>query len=340
MASFVLAVLVVPAPLALVLGVVALARIHRRNQRGLGLAVAGVAVSGVAVLVAGALASGLLHFSVWSGTSGERGIPTAVPDRTVTVFDLTVGDCFDPGTGRLDKDHESLRDISAERKACDEPHVAEAYGSFELPDRTRYPGFEEISAIARQRCADLLLDYAMDPYAYGRLQTYFYQPDRSGWARGARSVLCWAGRPQEDLTASLRNDASVLTEEQVTYLTALEPAHLALLHAPRQSPADDLPTAREWAGRMAEAQAASATRLRQADLPPEVRTTAAELAAQLTASSVHWERASHAENAEGFARHARQTEKSSGEEQAVRIRTALGLPTEPAHTGGSFGADA
>lgn len=331
--------LVVPAPLALVLGVVALARIQRRNQHGLGFAIAGVAVSGVVVVVAGLLASGLLHFSVWS-TSGERGTPTTAHDRTVTVFDLAVGDCFDPGTGRLEKEQESLRDISAERKECDEPHVAEAYGSFELPERTRFPGFEEISAVARQRCADLLLDYAMDPYAYGRLQTYFYQPDRSGWARGARSVLCWAGRPQENLTASLRNDDSVLTAEQVAYLTALKPAHVALLHAPKQSPADDLPTAREWAGRMAQAQAESATRLRQADLPPEIRTTVAELAAQLNASSVHWEQASRAENAEGFARHLRETQKNAGREQAVSIRTALGLPSESVHMGGAGDANA
>jgi hypothetical protein len=312
---------------------------RRRNRRGQGFATAGVAVSGVVLLVAGALFSGLVHFSVWAGSTSSRDDNrTTLPGRTTTVFDLAVGDCFDPGSGLLERDRESLSDISATRKRCDEPHAAEAYGSFQLPDGTRYPGFQEISAISRERCASLLLDHAMDPYEYGRLQTYFYQPDRSGWDRGARSVLCWAGRPQGSLTASLRNDESVLAPAQVTYLTALKPRHLALLDAPRRSPAEDLATARDWAGRMADAHEATASRLRRAELPPTVRTAASEWAARLTAGSVHWERASRAEDAEAFARHLRGVEKNAGREQEVRIRTGLALPSEPVQTDPQGGA--
>ncbi|MGW0773504.1 DUF4190 domain-containing protein [Streptomyces sp. NPDC002835] len=339
LASFVLALLVVPAPLALVLGIAALVRMRRRNRRGQGFATAGVTVSGVVVLAAGVMASGLVHFSVWAGSTGDwDGSRPTVAGRPMTVFDLTVGDCFDPGSGLLRQDRESLSDVSATRKRCDEPHVAEAFGSFRLPDREGYPGFTEMSATSRERCAGLLLDYAMDPYEYGRLQTFFYQPDRSGWDRGVRSVLCWAGRPQGSLTASLRNDGSALTPDQVAYLTAQKPRHLVLLDAPRKSPAEDLATAREWAGRMAEAQEATASRLREAGLPPEVGAVASELAARLAAGSVHWERASRAENAEAFGRHAREVEKTAGREQEVRIRTALGLPSQPVQAGLAGGA--
>ncbi|NEA37679.1 hypothetical protein G3I17_39535, partial [Streptomyces sp. SID13031] len=108
---------------------------------------------------------------------------------------------------------------------------------------------------SRDRCAALLTDYVLDFTAYGHLQTYFYYPDRGGWARGGRTVLCWAGRPQGNLEESIRKDESDFEPAQFAYVSAFQPLMEAQLRAPQQGPDEDLAAASRWAGQMASAAA-------------------------------------------------------------------------------------
>jgi hypothetical protein len=329
-ASLVLALMVVFAPLGLSFGIIALVQISRRGQRGRGLAIAGVVVSSVVLLIALAILTGVLRFSVWT----VSGRPDTVGDnapRRVFVSEIEKGDCFDPGAYQWKDGRGSLGDATAELVPCDEPHRAEAYGSFTLPDEGGFPGTEQITRAARLRCGELFFDYAMDPYMHDRrMQTFFYHPDSSGWARGGRTVLCWVAGPQADFEGSVRRDETVLDRDQVTYLSALKPLNAALRSAPQQRPEQDLAAATEWADRMATAQAESAQLLKEADLPAEASKPVAEFAAQLESGIPDWERTARAKDADTFFTYLRLAEKrAAGKEQIRVIRSALGLPSTP-----------
>ncbi|MEV3949830.1 DUF4190 domain-containing protein [Streptomyces halstedii] len=337
-ASLVLS-LVCLAPLGLVFGIIALVRIPRRGERGKGLAVAGIAVSGTVLLLALLAMTGALRFSVWS--AGSAGGPVRGGGGT-SVFALETGDCFTPATEVTRDNQGPLRNGTAERLPCEEPHRGEVYGSFELTGQGAFPGTEEVMKTSRDRCAALLTDYALDFTAYGHLQTYFYYPDRGGWARGGRTVLCWAGRPQGDLEESIRKDESDFEPAQFAYVSAFRPLMEAQLRAPQQGPDEDLAAASRWAGQMAAAYTEVVGALGEArdGLPGEVREPAGEIVAILERAVPQWERAARAADAGAFLAAIDRAEVDNDVIAGLdaEVRTGLGLPApEDASPGGGEG---
>ncbi|MFF2732405.1 DUF4190 domain-containing protein [Streptomyces sp. NPDC058008] len=325
-ASLVLS-LVCLAPLGMLFGIIALVRISRRKERGRGLAVAGIAVSGVVLLLALLMMAGAVHFSAWSNTA-PRG-PVERSDE-VSVFALRTGDCFTPAT-ELSRDNQGpLRNATAARVHCDAPHRGEIYGSFKLTGQGAFPGTEEVMKTSRDRCGALLLDYALDFVAHGRLQTYFYYPDRGGWEQGRRSVLCWAGKPEGTLQESIRKGEGDFEPVQYAYVSAFRPLLEAQLRAPQQSPDEDVDAARRWAGEMSAAYLETARLLREArdGEPSDARGPAGRIAVTLDGAVPHWKQASQAEDADAFLAALEKAE--SGGDVIVELdseaRTVLGLP--------------
>ncbi|MYX77665.1 DUF4190 domain-containing protein [Streptomyces sp. SID3915] len=328
--------LVCLAPLGLVFGIIALVRTSRRGERGKGLAVAGVAVSGAVLVLAFLTLVGALRFSAWS--SGSPAGPVR-GDRGRSVFALETGDCFTPATEPTQDNQGAIRNGAAERLSCEEPHRGEIYGRFELTGRKAFPGTEEVMKASRDRCGPLLPDYAVDLTAHGPLQTYFSHPDRAGWERGGRTVLCWAGAPRGDLDEPIRKEESAFAPVQLAYVSAFRPLWEAQLRPPQRGPEEDLATASRWAGQMAAADAEAARLLGDArgGLPGDVREPAGEIVVVFEAAVPRWERAVRAADSDAYLAAIEQAGRDNDLAVGLdaEIRKGVGLPVPRSAAAGS-----
>ncbi|MFE0802562.1 DUF4190 domain-containing protein [Streptomyces sp. NPDC058812] len=312
------------APLGLAFGCVALWQIPRRRQRGRGLAIAGVSVSG-AILLLAAFVVPFVDFHVWTPPARNDSAEVTKPGWA-TIRSIGAGDCFTPRTRLPEHDTSQLRDGRVELIPCDKPHRGEAYASFSLSGHGDYPGADRISAIARPRCATLFMDYALDPMAFGPLQTYYIHPDENGWDAGGRTVVCWVGRPgNAQLDASVRGNASDLNSAQLAFLSAMKPLNTAGTLRPAESPQQDLAEATAWAGHMAQAQAETIRLLKNADLP-DAEAPTDQLVTELEAGLPSWQQAAEASDADAFLSRLRAVDQRDGEQYVRRIRSLLHLP--------------
>ncbi|MEV0690930.1 DUF4190 domain-containing protein [Streptomyces sp. NPDC050388] len=310
------------APLGLVFGCVALWQIPRRGQRGKGLAIAGVSVSG-AILLLAAVVLPVIDFRIWTPPVRSDSGDVTKPGWT-TIQSIRAGDCFTPRGGPPEPGTPPLGG-SVELIPCDMPHRAEAYASFALPEGD-FPGLDGITATARPQCARLFMDYALDSMAFGRLQTYYFHPDKQGWAAGRRTVVCWVARPGDaELDVSVRGNASDLNAAQLEFLAAVKPLNTAGALRPVKSPQQDLANATAWAGHMARAQAETIQLLKDADLPNAEAPTD-QLVSKLEAGLPFWQQAAKAPDAGVFLSHLRSVDQHNGEQHLRRIRGLLGLP--------------
>jgi hypothetical protein len=209
---------------------------------------------------------------------------------------------------------------------CEESHQGEAYATVTLSDQPEFPGSDWIATIARPQCANLFLDYSLDPVAHGRLQTFYFYPDQQGWDAGRRTVLCWVARPGDgELNTSVRRDESSLAPAQLAFLSALKPLNSGAVLRPVKSPQQDLAGAKAWAGRMAEAQAESIRLLKDGELPGAERPTG-QLVAEFEAGLPSWRKAADASDVDTFYKHLRAVDQHNGEKYIGQMRTVLGLP--------------
>ncbi|MFI6937693.1 DUF4190 domain-containing protein [Streptomyces sp. NPDC050418] len=324
--------LVLLAPIALPLGIVALVRTTRTGHRGRGLAIAGISVSGVVLALAVALLSGVLHFRVWAvhnpgtPTGSSSTPPSSANGDRVHIGVLRERDCFTPGEVP-NEDSGQLKDFTAVRIPCGEPHRGELYARIQLPDQTEFPGTESVKKTAAEKCAVRLFDYSPDPAAFGGLRTFFYFPERDSWHRGDRTVLCWAGRPQGDLSEPIRQDLDAMKPAQRAYLAAVKPVQLAQARRPLLGPKRDLVGARKWAREVSAGQAQTARMLDEAEIPAALRKPAQELADEMRRGVPYWDEAATAETADAFytAMRKASVDPTRGIDLERRLRTGLGL---------------
>ncbi|NNJ07597.1 DUF4190 domain-containing protein [Streptomyces sp. PKU-MA01144] len=312
------------APLGLIFGIIALLQISRRGQRGKSLAIAGISVSGAILLTAG-LAVAVVDFRVW--TPPARNDSGEVAKRGWTTVDtIEVGDCFTPGSGTPGRDTPPLGNANVELIPCDEAHRGEAYATFVLSGYSAFPGRDQIATVARPQCARKILDYSMDPVAFGRLQTYFFHPDQQSWNAGNRTVVCWVARPGDGaLDVSVRRDASNLDPAQLDFLSAMKPLNVGAVLRPAKHPQQDLAGATAWAEKMAEAQAETIRMLKDAELPGADQPTE-QFVVELEAGLPFWRQAAEASDAEVFLGHLRSVDRHNGRRHASQIRDLLDLP--------------
>jgi hypothetical protein len=106
-----------------------------------------------------------------------------------SVYDLTVGDCFDDPTMLSD---ELVEVESVDSVDCDEPHGAEVYAVVELPqgDGAPFPGDTEVAKAADELCLAEFDGYVGAAYEDSALYYNYYLPIEESWAEGDRMVTC------------------------------------------------------------------------------------------------------------------------------------------------------
>jgi hypothetical protein len=339
-------------PLGLVLGLLTLARLDTRAERGKGLAVAAVSIAAAQIV---ALAV-FVPATMWdrdesgrTGTAAQRAADSADTEDSgnaeetenteetaedpapeageeISVFDIAVGDCFDSGSG-LDAygGDDGGEVLTVTRVSCEEPHEAEAFGTVEVEGYDTYPGDDELVALADRECDALVQGYLLDTWELPlEAQIFYYYPSRGTWTMGDREVLCFFGEVSGgDLSGELRGDAGEMTAEQLRYLEITTPLELAIWAEPPASgePADR----REWAGRMAEAVSREADALAAEEWPAETGDLIGELAEARVASLTHWRAASEETDEDALGDHIDAGYGTMGIDLEFSIRAQLGL---------------
>ncbi|UED83705.1 DUF4190 domain-containing protein [Streptomyces profundus] len=270
--AFVLS-LVLLFPAALVLGIIALGRVGTSRERGKGLAITAICLASaqivaLAVLVPLALDDSDDTKAESQETSEDRvdEEPPEPPDDPepgddepgdegvdTIVFDLRVGDCFDPPGGLGAYEEEGALEQSVSVVPCDQPHEAEVYGQFDVTGYGAFPGSEELAGLADQECRALVQPYVLDTWALPiEAQPYYYHPEATSWRIGDREILCFFGRVDGGtLDEALRRDPAELDEEALTYLELTMPLELAFLDEPLTD--DDTSALQAWAGSLVDA---------------------------------------------------------------------------------------
>jgi hypothetical protein len=186
-------------PFSIALGVLALSRIAKRGERGLGLAIAGLCVSAAWVTVAGSVATITVLNAAVRTVAGTPAVGTPAATTPVSrppsaprtgstsgpgrrfVRDLTLGDCLSyVGEDRSPKEFVV--------KLCSRPHGGEVF-SIWSPPAGSYPGDAALDRQAGDHCGQALRRYAVGEFAGAKLVTVY--PTRDTWSHDRR-VFCFA----------------------------------------------------------------------------------------------------------------------------------------------------
>ncbi|MFI9647173.1 DUF4190 domain-containing protein [Streptomyces sp. NPDC052040] len=304
----------------LVLGLIALAQIRRRGERGEVFAVGGIVLSliGLALFLA-ALSSGSAHHA-WEG------IKSGAHDDGA-VFTVRKGECFNAPGGSLEGEAYNI-----DKVPCSGAHQAEVFADFTLP-QGRFPGEEAVTRAAGDRCYALRATYAMDAWAVpADVDVYYFTPTRGSWRLGDRRVTCLFGNTDKKgtLTGTLRSDSTTLTGDQLAYLRGDAALYEALDAVPDDVYAqDDLPRYRAWALRVSTALDDQSRRLRGHSWPQGLRGPVAGQAEALDRARDEWNGAATAADADSFYDHCARGGALLEGRAAVTAREALGLATTP-----------
>ena len=180
------------APVAVVLGIVALVQISRRPQAGKGMAIAGVVI-GSLVTIGYVLVIGLLIAFASSGTD-DSGAPDPGANSAY-IDELLIGECF----------NDTSSDDEVERQPCPAEHDAELVAIVALPDGT-YPGDTAIEKAADRACTPPFGTYVGKSRDQSELYLAWWTPDKYTWDSGDRRVFCVAYGPgDQKLTGSVKN---------------------------------------------------------------------------------------------------------------------------------------
>mgnify|MGYP001214348278 CR=1 FL=1 len=122
------------------------------------------------------------------------GIGLSACSKEVAANDLEVGDCVE--------DEATLNSADVEAISCDDSHVFELIGRFDVEDGD-FPGQEELSSEGNERCTgDIFEEYVGVPYAESaEVFASPVVPTEETWNEADdRTVLCFAHT--QDLSAT------------------------------------------------------------------------------------------------------------------------------------------
>lgn len=219
LASLLVGLLCFP-PLGIVFAIVALVQIKKKGERGAALAVWGLVVSLVisiaavlAVPVAVRAADALDERSRYRGGAGAY---EEVEGTLVDASELRVGHCFNVPDGGL-----LAEEAPVYRIDCAEVHDAEVTSATSMTEE-RFPGAGQVRATAVRDCWSAQDAYAMDTWALPSYAgMYYFAPSPGSWRDGDRRIVCVIGTERGQQRGSLRNDAGMLTPEQVAFLRVM-----------------------------------------------------------------------------------------------------------------------
>jgi hypothetical protein len=120
------------------------------------------------------------------------GFVAAQLDGSEPIDQLSVGDCFDPGT--------ASEVYTVPVVDCDELHKAELYGKVEIDAfGAEFPGDDEIYEWVNARCEDQFFAYVGEEYSGSRYWIEVFTPTANGWDDGDRTGLCTVVLVDENL---------------------------------------------------------------------------------------------------------------------------------------------
>lgn len=176
--------------LAVIFGIIALVQIPQKNQKGRGMAIAGLVLGGLWTLVFAALIGAV----VVTSADRDSGTGDITESGDVSAFALQVGDC-------LNDIEESEMITSLPAVPCAEPHEAEVFGMFDLPEGD-YPTEDELVAQADAGCADRMASYAPDAMNDPTIGFFYIYPLEQAWPED-REIVCLAISSEGTMTGSL-----------------------------------------------------------------------------------------------------------------------------------------
>ncbi|MFF3657458.1 DUF4190 domain-containing protein [Streptomyces olivochromogenes] len=330
--ALVLGVLCFLPAVGLVLGIVALAQIRKRGERGKGLAVGGMVMSslGVVLLVLAVATGGASDF--WDGFKGGLNGSAG----TGTVFSLRKGDCFDePG------DSSKNVTVHVDKVPCAGRHHAEVIANFAMSG-ARYPGRASLRDVADAKCRTFERAYTMDAWAVpDDVRLYHFIPTRDSWNLGRHSIICMleSGDGKSGLKGSLRKDGFTLNADQFAYLQAVDTLDEALRAAPAAKYVDDdLRGYKEWATSVSVALDDEARLLRGHGWFPAADKPVATLVEDVEAARKEWTKAAAATDADTFSAHYQKGLKLIDPMRTVTARKVLGLTATPPSNDGGGGS--
>ncbi|MET8831110.1 DUF4190 domain-containing protein [Streptomyces sp. NPDC004610] len=328
-AALVLGILCLLPGVGLVLGLVALAQIRRRGERGKGMAIAGAALSTVGLV--------LLTLFFTTGASGEfwDGVKEGV--RESSDLDVPKGSCFDIPDGTADGGVA----YDVEQVPCATEHEGEVFATVTLPDGD-FPGDARVTDIADERCYALTDAYTMDTWAVrDDVDVYYLVPMRESWDFGDREITCFFGHVDTGamLTGSLRADETTLDEDQVLFLTAEQLLNEAMDAVPEEEYVeDDLPGHQEWAREIEGALGEQIAILDGHTWPSGAEDQVGDLVEDLEEARTAWGEAADATDADTYYIHMDKGFVMTDPERSVPSREALDLETTPPYSYDDEGA--
>ncbi len=317
--ALVLGILCFLPAVGLVLGLIALAQIKRRGERGRGMAIAGSVLSSVGLaLWVVSLSTGVVA-DAWNGfKDAAKGDGTA--------YALAKGDCFDSPSGMLEDDTYDVDEVP-----CTGRHDAEVFAVVTLPGGS-FPGDDEVGRTADDKCFALQDTYTMDTWAVpSDVDIYYFVPSRESWRLGDRMITCMYGSREEKgtLTGSLRSDPTTLTSDQSIFLSALNSIDTTLYEEPETYPDEDLAANRAWAKDVHAVLGESIEALRGRSWPAGAQKPVADLVREMRDAAGEWAKAARADDADAYEQHYDQGYEYVDGPTTVAARKALGLATTP-----------
>ncbi|MEU6378223.1 DUF4190 domain-containing protein [Streptomyces sp. NPDC046909] len=316
-AALVLGILCFLPAVGLVLGLIALSQIRRKGERGKGMAVAGAVLSTVGLV--------LWTVTLSTGVASDvvEGFKDAASGRD-TAYALAKGDCFDSGTGSLTGEAYDVDEVP-----CSQAHHGEVFAVVTLPAGP-FPGDDELTDTADDKCYALPETYAMDAWAVpADVDVYYLVPSKESWTFGDREVTCLFGNVDEkkSLTGSLRNDETTLDADQLAFLKASNALDEVLYEEPVDYAEDDLAANKDWASDVAAAFGEQAGALRGHSWSAGAGEPVADMVKGMEAARKEWTKAAAAKDVDGYYEHYDIAYDFVDGESTVTAREALGLAT-------------
>jgi len=161
------------------------------RDHGKGMAIAALVVDGIFLVIGfAAVVLSLVGAFDTSSTSSED---LAGDDKeTVSIEDVSVGDCFNQADLSGSDGSESIQVEEVELVSCDAPHDLEMYAREQLPG-SDYPGDAQAARQAEQICVEEFEGFVGKPYAKSVLGVIYFHPYPRGWELGDHWATCAVG---------------------------------------------------------------------------------------------------------------------------------------------------
>ncbi|MEU4997342.1 DUF4190 domain-containing protein [Streptomyces sp. NPDC021622] len=334
-ASLVLGILCFLPAVGLILGLIALAQISKKGERGKGMAIAGsiLSVVGIVLLVLAVATGGARDF-----VEGFK--EAARESRNSSAFPIDKGECFNVPDSDLEGAQYAFE---IDEVPCSSRHDGEVIASVRVNHPT-FPGEAALTSLAERKCVDLDASYVLDSWVdIGDAELTYYMPDRETWGQGDRHITCLYGDAEEKrgLKGSFRRDATNLDADQLAYLKADKALYEAYESEPvEENIEDDLKGHKEWAGRVDKGLAEQARLLRAHDWPAKADADVAALIGAIERNREQWAKAATAKDADAFYEYYVPAQKHISGKAEAAARKALGLATtspRDANPGGGGG---